>query len=361
MALLGGEDEGAFQWLTLNYLMGTLDEAKVAVRFGLSRRRRGGFTRRPVVDPPRLQHTVAVIDLGGGSVQVAHALSDAAASAAPPGCALRSVVPRHSAVSADALPRTSYVRELRAGPTTWHVYVHSYLGYGLMAARAAVLKAGPAGSGALLNATSDASQLAAADAAAQPHACLPAFVAYEYAGERVSAAAASAPVASSGAGCAAAAVRALRLAAPCAPAPAGQCAFAGAWGGGGGEGAASFVASSYLWDRAAAAGLVPPTPKGGEEPLDAEVTPAQFAAAAEAACAGDGEAPSVLRALMPGAPDTQPDAALFCLDLSYCATLLHKGFARPPEQPIKIVRRVRHRGQPVEAAWPLGAALNALG
>ncbi len=34
------------------------------------------------------------------------------------------------------------------------------------------------------------------------------------------------------------------------------CSFAGAWGGGGGEGAETFYASSYFFDRAVQAGIV---------------------------------------------------------------------------------------------------------
>jgi len=56
--------------------------------------------------------------LGGGSVQLAHALPPAAAAAALEG----------------------YVSVLSCGGRAHHVYVHSYLGYGLMAARAAVPK-----------------------------------------------------------------------------------------------------------------------------------------------------------------------------------------------------------------------------
>lgn len=52
-----GKDEGAFAWLTLNYLLGKLDG--------------------PV------EGTVAAIDMGGGSIQEAFALTDEAAKSAP--------------------------------------------------------------------------------------------------------------------------------------------------------------------------------------------------------------------------------------------------------------------------------------
>ena len=68
--------EGGYAWLTLNYLLGKLGQ--------------------PEGD------TVAAIDLGGGSVQQAFALSHTEANTAPEG----------------------YVIQLAGGPLTYHVYVH---------------------------------------------------------------------------------------------------------------------------------------------------------------------------------------------------------------------------------------------
>lgn len=78
VGILDGKDEGAFAWLTLNYLLHKV----------------GG----------ELHDTVAAIDLGGGSVQEAFALTDSAAAAAPPG----------------------YVVNLQASGQTYNVYVHRY-------------------------------------------------------------------------------------------------------------------------------------------------------------------------------------------------------------------------------------------
>lgn len=83
---MDGADEGAFQWLTINYLLGNLGKD--------------------------LRSTVAAIDLGGGSVQLAHAVrgllsrqgethtARAAAAAAAP--AWGSAVSAHSALPACA-------------------------------------------------------------------------------------------------------------------------------------------------------------------------------------------------------------------------------------------------------------------
>lgn len=72
-----GSDEGAFAWLTLNYLLGQLGEDG--------------------------EDTMAAIDLGGGSVQEAFALTDAQAKAAP-----------------DPL----YITKLKGGGKEYSVYVH---------------------------------------------------------------------------------------------------------------------------------------------------------------------------------------------------------------------------------------------
>jgi apyrase len=59
VTIMDGADEGAFAWLTLNYLLGK--------------------TGKPT------QELVGAIDLGGGSVQAAFAVDDKVASVAPSG------------------------------------------------------------------------------------------------------------------------------------------------------------------------------------------------------------------------------------------------------------------------------------
>lgn len=76
MGTLAGTMEGGYAWLTLNYLLGNLGKPE--------------------------SETVAAIDLGGGSVQQAFALSPKEAESAPDG----------------------YVIQLAGGPLTYHIYVH---------------------------------------------------------------------------------------------------------------------------------------------------------------------------------------------------------------------------------------------
>ncbi|KAI7844404.1 hypothetical protein COHA_001998 [Chlorella ohadii] len=281
--ILSGVDEGAFAWLTLNYLLGRL----------------GGSE----------QDTVASIDLGGGSVQEAYAMTEAEAAAAPD---------------------KQYLTELRSGGKTYHVYVYSYLGYGLMAGRAAVLSEEET------------------EANAQGHPCVPVGHqgTYEYAGKTMQ----MRPHAegASHERCERVVLSALKHQAECG-APQLQCTFNGAWGGP--RVPKVFYISSYFWDRATDAGLIE-----GADVQQLQLAPSHFGKLAAKACSTGLEE---LGAAFPKmADELRP---FFCLDLSYAHTLLTKGFKIPDDAQITLVKRVEYNGELVEAAWPLGAALNALG
>lgn len=281
--ILSGVDEGAFAWLTLNYLLGKL----------------GG---------PH-SSTVAAIDLGGGSVQEAFAMSNDEAKAAP---------------------KADYVTQLRGGGQAYSVYVYSYLGYGLMAGRAAVLEVDP-------NGPDD-----------DTHPCVPQGFRgeYEYGGKSFQAVGHS--KGSHHDQCAATVLSAMRHQEKCG-APQLQCSFGGAWGGPRVPGV--FYVSSYFWDRATDAGLIK-----DESARHVIVSPGHFKKAAKHACSLDVVS---LEVNYPKVPDTQ--RPFFCLDLTYAHTLLTQGFKIPEGMEVTIVKQVQYKGEYVEAAWPLGAAINLLG
>ncbi|KAF8062083.1 APY2 [Scenedesmus sp. PABB004] len=278
--VMDGAHEGAFAWLTLNYLLGRLG--------------RGA------------EGTVAAIDLGGGSVQEAFALPPAAAAAAPPG----------------------YVTRMRAGGVTYDVYVHSYLGYGLMAARAKVIQAAGAGGGS--------------------HPCFAkgSGLKYSYGGAEY----AVGEVSDAGdfARCAAVALKALDHDKDCGG-PQADCSFSGAWRGKPPAMARVYYVSSYFWDRALEAGII-----ADAAATEWSTSPRDFAARAGAACGKD---PAELSASL-GLPPAQ--APFFCLDLSFCHTVLTQGFDLPDDATLTLVKQVKYNGQVIEAAWPLGAAIDEL-
>jgi apyrase len=280
VSIMDGAEEGAFQWLTMNYLLGNL---------------RGD-----------LGDTVATVDLGGGSVQLAYAADAKHVAGAPEG----------------------YFKDMKSGDFTYHVYVHSHLGFGLMAARAAVLK----------------------EARGEPSPCVPAGHRGEYAyGGETHAVAGHASEPADAARCKAVVDRILDVSKPCAAREQDHCSFAGAWDGSRGAGARSFYLSSYLFDRVSQAGLVDPDRPSGV------TTPGEILVAAKRAC---GMSPNEIVAEFHGVAEA--DAAYYCHDLSYAHSLLVVGYRLDDSTEVTLVKQIVYKGQNIEAAWPLGAAINAL-
>lgn len=280
VTIMDGAEEGAFQWLTMNYLLGNLE---------------GG-----------LAGTVATVDLGGGSVQLAYAAEAKHVKTAPDG----------------------YFKEMKGGGATYHVYVYSHLGYGLMAARAAVL--------------------GKAEGGASP--CVPTGHEGEYVyGGKTHAVKGDEKEPADAAACKAIVDEVLAPHAVCEVAEQRHCSFNGAWDGSRGPGAQNFYLSSYLFDRVSQAGLVDPNKPSGT------TTPKAILGAAEKACA---LSPAEVQTTFDGVEEK--DASYFCHDLSYAHSLLTVGYKLQDSKQVTMVKQVEYKGQKIEAAWPLGAAINAL-
>jgi apyrase len=87
-----------------------------------------------------------------------------------------------------------------------------------------------------------------------------------------------------------------------------------------------------------------------------DLTPGDLRAKGEAACGAPTAA--AVSALFPRIDP--PLAPYMCLDLAYQYQLLTHGLGLGEAAPLTLVKAVSYRGKPVEAAWPLGAALDAM-
>jgi apyrase len=107
--------------------------------------------------------------------------------------------------------------------------------------------------------------------------------------------------------------------------------------------------SSYLWDRAANVGIV------ADDEIDGRAAVKDFKTAAEKAC---GVSAAKVATTYHGVEPK--DAPFLCMDLTFAYALLNVGFGRHGWDDFTLVKQIEYRGKPVEAAWPLGAALNSM-
>ncbi|XP_050363529.1 apyrase 2 [Argentina anserina] len=281
VTVIDGTQEGSFQWVTINYLLGNLGK--------------------------QYSDTVGVVDLGGGSVQMAYAISDADAAKAP-----------RLSDGEDV-----YVRKMSLKGTNYNLYVHSYLHYGLLAARAEILKA--------------------SDVSGNPCILEGYDGFYKYGGETFKASSSG----SSLEGCRRVILKALKVNEETCTHM--KCTFGGVWNGGGGDGQRNLFVASFFFDRAAEAGFV-----NAKEPV-AKVHPGDFEEAAKRACQ------TKLEDAKSTYPQVEEDNLPYlCMDLVYQFTLLVDGFGLNPWQEITLVKKVKYNNALVEAAWPLGSAIEAV-
>ncbi|CAN4095617.1 unnamed protein product [Withania somnifera] len=281
VTVLDGNQEGAYQWVTINYLLGKLGK--------------------------KYSDTVGVVDLGGGSVQMAYAISESDAQNAPK--------------VSDG--EDTYVQEMYLKGIKYHLYVHSYLHYGLLAARAEILKlTDESGNPCILGG----------------HQGI-----YKYGGAVYPASAMS--QGSSMSSCREVALKALKINEPACTHM--KCTFGGVWNGGGGDGQKNMFVASFFFDRAAEAGIIDPSLSV------ARVRPADYESAAKRACGTTG-----LEGAKSEFPRVEADNLPYlCMDLVYQYTLLVDGFGLEPQQEITLVKKVEYKNSLVEAAWPLGSAI----
>ena len=272
VALIDGSSEGLFGWITVNFLLH---------RF----------------DPGATEPTVGIMDMGGASTQIVFGM-------------------RHGQYAAPA-DRQQVVM----GGKTHDVYVHSYLGFGLMEAGKRVLGHGGKTHRGL------------------QHPCLPKghsiTVADKYTTLPAKTGAAVTVVGADGgfAECDATTSALMRKGTRCARPP---CAIDGrsmppVQG-------TLFYAFSYFFDRTQQMKL----------PKDTPIPVSSVAAAAQAACSGD------VAALQ----QYSGKAAIgqLCLDVCYLNSLLERGYGFAPDAKLVIAKKIGG----VETSWALGAMLKRM-
>jgi len=281
VTILDGSDEGAYGWIAVNYLLAKLGKVP--------------------------GETAAVVDLGGGSSQIMYAVESEVANGAPDG----------------------YVRSMGGSGANYDVYVKSFKGYGIMAARAKILQL--------------------ADPITGTHPCVPAG----FEGGCESKCYGLSPGESYRAkareegadfdACLTSVRAALMADGECDAPP---CSFGGAWTT---PRSTTLYGMSYLYERAEQSGaMIAPDDASAPVPI----TPAAYAAAGAKVCR------THVDKIMAEFPEAEEQHFPYlCLDIAYAYALLTDGFGLEASEEMMLVNKIKYHGQEVEAAWALGDAI----
>jgi apyrase len=253
--VIDGKDEALYQWLTVSFL------AK--------------------------DKQTLIVDMGGGSVQLAF----------------------KSPRGPMRIEEESYLHQLNDGT---FLFLHSWLGFGLKAARMKILE------------TSESS------------ACLNVPVKYEYAGIAADVSVKTFAVdKEKQEACFAQVASAMNIGKGC-DKNLTPCAFDGGWRGPQNEQQSVFL-FSFIFDICRKLRLFP------DGSYDNHLTVGQIVSAAEMQC-----------------QESESAEDFLCLDSAYIANLLHKGLGLSLQAQVRVLNKILYDGHLFEGAWALGAALSSL-
>lgn len=301
--VMDGKDEGVYAWITTNYLLGKI----------------GGPDKTP---------TAAIFDLGGGSTQIVFqpTFKEASDGGMP-----------------EQLAEGDHKYELSFGGRDFTLYQHSYLGYGLMAARENLHKVVVQGMAdmhpngkvwlnkPIMNPCIAPGVIKEIDVPMGAGHPLGDTISVNMTG----------PASGSPAQCRALAEQTLLKDAECKLSP---CAFNGVHQPSLDKTFAreDVYLFSYFYDRT--------KPLGMPESF----TLRELKDLTERVCKG-GDAWKVFEGI-PGALDELQDRAESCLDLNFMLALLHTGYEMPIDREVKIAKKIKGN----ELGWCLGASLPLL-
>lgn len=295
--VMDGKDEGVYAWITTNYLLGKI----------------GGPDKSP---------TAAVFDLGGGSTQIVFEPTFKSPSGGMP----------------ETLREGDHKYVFKTSGTSYELYQHSHLGYGLMAARESIHK------NVLASAiASHKSSSSSFDPSASPisNPCIvPGMtrnISVTLEDGKTYETTMTGPSRASAAQCRGLAEKILKKDAQCELAP---CSFGGVHQP---SLAKTFAREdvyifSYFYDRTQPLGM--PESFTIKELMDLT----------DNVCAGEEEGWSVFEAVE-GAMEELQGRPEYCLDLSFMVALLHTGYEMGLSREVKIAKKIKGN----ELGWCLGA------
>jgi len=252
VTIMDGEDEGTYAWITINFLLNKIGKPA--------------------------SHTATTVDLGGGSTQVAYATAP-----------------------------TSTTTKLKLAGETYHIFTHSYLGFGLNTARDKLTNRKAGISGPCVPTETSSANFESCQTAAE-----------EYVKSGFSA-----------------------VSVPSDLTPLGAHKL-------------PIFVMSFIFDVASQLGLQRLPLRDGDPQM---ILLSDYLTKAKEICGMTLSELNTMHSAKGPFSERSDDVALTCHDLTYIYELLRVGYGRDQYEVMHTGSSIEMNGHPVETQWPLGAAL----